>query len=163
VFKWIVEFNVFGHGHAVFGHLRRTPALVEHGISAAGTECAADGLGQFRDPGQQRLPGLIVKHHLLCHVEFPTSAFPQPTPGPNCGTSVNRSNQLDPSDHGRRWSSAERLNRENGVTYNVHGAAEGRHRPWELDSLPLLFPAAEWETLAAGIVQRAQLLDTILA
>lgn len=72
-------------------------------------------------------------------------------------------NRLGPTELSRRWSLAERLIRENGVTYNVHGDAEGRDRPWELDSLPLLFPAAEWEWLAAGIAQRARLLNLILA
>ena len=35
---------------------------------------------------------------------------------------------------GRRWEIAQRLIRENGVTYNVHGDDQGRDRPWELDA-----------------------------
>ena len=34
---------------------------------------------------------------------------------------------------------------ENGVTYNVYAAADGPARPWALDVLPLLVPAAEWD------------------
>ncbi len=71
--------------------------------------------------------------------------------------------RLGPGELKRRWALAERLIRENGVTYNVHGDAEGRGRPWELDSLPLLISAAEWDRLAAGIAQRARLLNMILA
>ena len=51
---------------------------------------------------------------------------------------------------GRRWEIAQRLIRENGVTYNVHGDEQGRDRPWELDALPLLIPAGEWAALAGG-------------
>ena len=37
---------------------------------------------------------------------------------------------------------------ENGVTYNVYADADGPARPWALDVLPLVVPAAEWEPLA---------------
>src|SRR6185503_16166164 len=36
-------------------------------------------------------------------------------------------------------------------------------RPWALDVLPLVLPAAEWEPLAAGLRQRARLLDAMAA
>jgi uncharacterized circularly permuted ATP-grasp superfamily protein/uncharacterized alpha-E superfamily protein len=64
---------------------------------------------------------------------------------------------------GRRWEIAQRLIRENGVTYNVHGDEQGYDRPWELDALPFLIPAAEWSALSAGLTQRARLLNMILA
>ena len=32
-------------------------------------------------------------------------------------------------------------------------------RPWQLDPIPLLIPAAEWETMEAGLIQRARLLE----
>ena len=57
----------------------------------------------------------------------------------------------------------EREVRENGVTYNVYADAKGVERPWELDPLPLLLPAEEWEGIEAGIAQRARLLNAVLA
>ena len=57
-------------------------------------------------------------------------------------------NTLGRQELGRRWEQAQRLIRENGISYNVHGDPAGRDRPWELDGLPLLLPAAEWT--AAG-------------
>ena len=36
-------------------------------------------------------------------------------------------------------------------------------RPWSLDSIPLLIPPAEWSSLEAGLIQRARLLNYILA
>jgi uncharacterized circularly permuted ATP-grasp superfamily protein/uncharacterized alpha-E superfamily protein len=57
----------------------------------------------------------------------------------------------------------EREIRENGITYNVYADPKGVDRPWEVDPLPLLIPPAEWETIEAGIVQRAELLNRVLA
>jgi uncharacterized circularly permuted ATP-grasp superfamily protein/uncharacterized alpha-E superfamily protein len=58
---------------------------------------------------------------------------------------------------------ARRLVVENGVTYNVYADPQGRDRPWALDPLPLLLGAEEWRQIEAGVIQRAQLLNAILA
>ena len=62
-----------------------------------------------------------------------------------------------------RWQIARQRIRENGVTYNVYGDPLGTDRPWSLDAIPMLIPAAEWSYLEAGLIQRARLLNTILA
>lgn len=56
-----------------------------------------------------------------------------------------------------------RLLRENGVTYSVHGAPDGEHRAWQLDAVPLVVSDSDWKTIEAGLIQRAELLDYILA
>ena len=56
-----------------------------------------------------------------------------------------------------------RLIIENGVTYNVYADPQGRDRPWQLDALPLLIDHREWRELEAGLKQRAQLLNALLA
>jgi uncharacterized circularly permuted ATP-grasp superfamily protein/uncharacterized alpha-E superfamily protein len=56
-----------------------------------------------------------------------------------------------------------RLIIENGVTYNVYADPQGRDRPWQLDPLPLLIDGQEWRDLAAGLKQRAELLNALLA
>ena len=63
----------------------------------------------------------------------------------------------------RRWKIARQRIRENGVTYNVYGDPLGMDRPWNLDSIPLLIPPSEWNDLEAGLIQRARLLNCILA
>ncbi|MEP9358717.1 circularly permuted type 2 ATP-grasp protein [Sphingomonas sp. KR3-1] len=42
-------------------------------------------------------------------------------------------------------------------------AGEGEERPWPLSPVPLLIPQAEWQTIAAGIAQRAEVLEAVLA
>ena len=52
---------------------------------------------------------------------------------------------------------------ENGVTYNVYATEQGASRPWSLDVLPAIIPAAEWGPLERGLRQRARLLDAVAA
>ena len=54
-----------------------------------------------------------------------------------------------------------RLLRENGVTYVMHG--EKQHRPWELDPIPLIISSSDWDAISAGLKQRAEVLNLILA
>jgi uncharacterized circularly permuted ATP-grasp superfamily protein/uncharacterized alpha-E superfamily protein len=50
-----------------------------------------------------------------------------------------------------------------GVTYNVYADPKGASRPWELDLLPLVLPAAEWQSIATAVAQRARVLNAVLA
>lgn len=63
----------------------------------------------------------------------------------------------------RRHQEAQRLMRENGVTFNVIDGLRGTARPWQLDPIPLFISAAEWATVEAGLSQRAELLNLVLA
>ncbi len=63
----------------------------------------------------------------------------------------------------RRRQEAQRLLRENGVTFNIHDGLRGAARPWQLDPIPLFISADEWARIEAGLVQRAELLNLILA
>ncbi|MGV8916449.1 MAG: circularly permuted type 2 ATP-grasp protein [Pseudomonas sp.] len=63
----------------------------------------------------------------------------------------------------QRQALLSRQIQENGVTYNVYADPKGADRPWELDLLPHLISAHEWANVAAGIAQRARLLNAVLA
>ena len=63
----------------------------------------------------------------------------------------------------RRRMEAQRLLRENGVTYNVYGDPQGLNRPWELDPIPFLISSEEWAGIEQGLIQRAELMNCILA
>jgi uncharacterized circularly permuted ATP-grasp superfamily protein/uncharacterized alpha-E superfamily protein len=58
--------------------------------------------------------------------------------------------------------SAQRILRENGVTFVAQDDAESTSRPWRLDLIPTLIPEHDWQVLEAGLTQRAQLLNTVL-
>jgi uncharacterized circularly permuted ATP-grasp superfamily protein/uncharacterized alpha-E superfamily protein len=57
----------------------------------------------------------------------------------------------------------ERELRENGIAYNVYADGPAGERRREVDPLPLLIAPAEWQALEAGIAQRADLLNRVLA
>jgi uncharacterized circularly permuted ATP-grasp superfamily protein len=84
-------------------------------------------------------------------------------PRPHCEAFFNFVAGLPPEDVRRRWDLGMRLIRENGVTYNVYGGNDGLDRPWQLDPLPLLITAEEWRRIEAAMIQRATLLNLVLA
>lgn len=63
----------------------------------------------------------------------------------------------------RRQATCERLVQEQGITYHVYGDPRGVERPWQIDPVPLLLPPGEWQALETGLIQRATLLNRILA
>ena len=63
----------------------------------------------------------------------------------------------------RRFAAADRYLRNSGVFYRVYEDAAGIERPWPLSHVPLLIDPTEWRELEAGLVQRATLLEAVLA
>ncbi len=53
--------------------------------------------------------------------------------------------------------------REDGATYNVYADADEHSRPWPLELLPALINADDWARIDAGVVQRARLMEHVLA
>jgi uncharacterized circularly permuted ATP-grasp superfamily protein/uncharacterized alpha-E superfamily protein len=85
------------------------------------------------------------------------------TPRPHWDYLVRCLEQMGPGDLGRRAEEARRLLRENGVTYNVYDDPVGMGRPWVLDLIPVLLTSQEWSVIERGLIQRAELLDLVLA
>jgi uncharacterized circularly permuted ATP-grasp superfamily protein/uncharacterized alpha-E superfamily protein len=52
--------------------------------------------------------------------------------------------------------------RDNDISYNVY-ADNGAPRAWSLDLLPFIIDEKEWAVIAAGVAQRARLLNAILS
>ncbi|CAO4171765.1 Circularly permuted type 2 ATP-grasp protein [Methylorubrum populi] len=74
---------------------------------------------------------------------------------------LERLARLDDREVAARFLSAERHIRDAGISYRVYG--DGREHPWPLGSLPLVIDATDWADLSAGIVQRAALMERIVA
>jgi uncharacterized circularly permuted ATP-grasp superfamily protein/uncharacterized alpha-E superfamily protein len=70
---------------------------------------------------------------------------------------------FSPAELRRRAEICERLLAEQGITYNVYGDPRGIDRPWQLDPVPFVVAPEEWRDLEAGLIQRATLLNEILA
>ena len=63
----------------------------------------------------------------------------------------------------RRVMQVARQLRQDGVTHNVFSDAGAAVRPWSLELLPLLIDPVDWATIEAGVLQRAALLEAVLA
>ncbi len=81
---------------------------------------------------------------------------------PHWQTLMGRLSPLDPAMLEDRHDEAVQLLRQHGATYAVYGDPQGAERPWPLDLLPLVISGDEWATIAAGVAQRARLLNTLL-
>ena len=64
------------------------------------------------------------------------------------------------SDAQNRFELATRHIRDTGVSYRIYG--EETERSWPLNPLPLILGHREWAQIAAGIEQRATLIEAIL-
>jgi uncharacterized circularly permuted ATP-grasp superfamily protein/uncharacterized alpha-E superfamily protein len=71
--------------------------------------------------------------------------------------------RLGTEELANRWEDACQLIRKNGITYNVYSDKPNLDRPLALDPIPLLLSAAEHNALQDGLVQRARLLELVLA
>ena len=67
------------------------------------------------------------------------------------------------ADLNQRMGNLERQVRDNGITYNVYADSHGPQRPWALDLFPLIVTPENWQKIEAGILQRVNLLDHLMA
>jgi uncharacterized circularly permuted ATP-grasp superfamily protein/uncharacterized alpha-E superfamily protein len=60
-----------------------------------------------------------------------------------------------------RFTLATRHIRDSGVSHRVWG--EESERSWPLGQAPLILSSVEWQTIAAGVEQRARLMESLIA
>lgn len=94
---------------------------------------------------------------------FDEAMLPDGWVRPNYTKFLQDIDRLSPRDVRRRWETARRFVHEQGITYHVYGDAAGVERPWRLDPIPLIVSSDEWKSLEAALIQRATLLNRILA
>lgn len=63
----------------------------------------------------------------------------------------------------QRFAAADRYLKESGVFYRVYDDPAAAERPWPLSHMPLLISPADWAVIEAGVIQRARLIETLLA
>lgn len=62
-----------------------------------------------------------------------------------------------------RQGRIDRRVRETGIAYDIFSHPNRPTQRWQLDLAPVVFSVAEWKWLEAALVQRARLLDALLA
>lgn len=71
--------------------------------------------------------------------------------------------RLDETELANRFARADRYLRDAGVFYRVYGAKESSERSWPLSHIPVLIDEKEWAHVSQGLVQRAELLEKVVA
>ncbi len=70
---------------------------------------------------------------------------------------------LGPDELARRFARADQYLRDAGVYYRVYDKVGENEREWPLAHIPLLIEESEWEAIGAGLTQRADLFEAIVA
>ena len=69
--------------------------------------------------------------------------------------------EYEPNEIQQSFATADRRIRNRGLSYRVAG--EKDERVWPISRMPLLLTEEEWRGIADGVVQRAELLEEVLA
>lgn len=62
-----------------------------------------------------------------------------------------------------RFAGADRYLRDSGVFYRIYDDSGTAERPWPLSHVPIVISPADWAQIKAGAIQRAELIEAILA
>ena len=105
-----------------------------------------------------KLPAEVIHHAKRAVIDWYASIYPGlDTPA------VQVLMQTLADDLDRRVGQVAHRIRQDGVTHNVFADTGPAVRPWSLELLPLLIDPVDWATIEAGVLQRAALLEAVLA
>jgi uncharacterized circularly permuted ATP-grasp superfamily protein/uncharacterized alpha-E superfamily protein len=71
--------------------------------------------------------------------------------------------EIATKERSERFARADQYLRDAGVYYRVYEGQGAREREWPLAHIPLIISEPEWQTISAGIEERADLLERIVA
>lgn len=122
--------------------------------SATAGQSAAAGIGSEAESGAPYRPDPDV---------FDEMVGPDGVVRPGWGPLMSWFADLDDDGLHRLDRTARRLLEESGVSFNVYADPDDRAHSWRLDPLPVIMTADEWRGVEAGLIQRARLIESVLA
>lgn len=78
-------------------------------------------------------------------------------------TFIRHFSGLPPEDLARRFARGDQYLRDAGVFFRQYGTGGSTERAWPLAHVPVLIEDAEWKEISAGLIQRAELLEAVVA
>lgn len=75
---------------------------------------------------------------------------------------LQRFSEMEPAEFDRKRLLAEKSYLNQGITFTVYSGDEGTERIMPFDLIPRIIPAAEWEQIERGLVQRLTALNLFL-
>ena len=76
---------------------------------------------------------------------------------------VNHFLALSKEDVAQRFARGDQHLRDAGVFFRQYGKAESAERDWPLSHIPVLIHESEWNHISDGLIQRAELLESVVA
>ncbi len=70
---------------------------------------------------------------------------------------------LSATELGERFQRGDQYLRDAGVYFRQYGQATSQEREWPLSHIPVIIHEREWREIAAGLIQRAELLEAVVA
>ncbi|PZQ46129.1 MAG: hypothetical protein DI556_21095 [Rhodovulum sulfidophilum] len=70
---------------------------------------------------------------------------------------------MGPEDLAGRFARGDQYLRDAGVFFRQYGEDNSTERAWPLSHVPVLIEESEWNTIADGLIQRADLLEAVVA
>ena len=119
------------------------------------------GEARTRD-GVPRKGGMFAGYAHIAGV-FDEMRAPNGDARPHFETLLSELDALGIEEIQRRRDACEQIIHEQGITYTVYGDASGTERPWRLDPIPLVISQTEWRGVEKALIQRATLINRILA
>ena len=71
--------------------------------------------------------------------------------------------RLSPEELSQRTARADQYLKDAGVYFRQYTGTGSTERAWPLSHIPVVIGGAEWRQLSAGIIQRAELLERVMA
>ena len=78
-------------------------------------------------------------------------------------TLIRRMADMPPEEMTARAARADQYLRDTGMYHRQYGAEGGAERDWPLSHMPMLMDETEWDHLTQGLMQRADLLEEVMA
>jgi uncharacterized circularly permuted ATP-grasp superfamily protein/uncharacterized alpha-E superfamily protein len=70
---------------------------------------------------------------------------------------------MSPAELATRRARGDQYLRDAGVFYRHYSATDAPERDWPLNHMPVVIDEAEWSRISAGLIQRANLLEQVVA
>jgi uncharacterized circularly permuted ATP-grasp superfamily protein/uncharacterized alpha-E superfamily protein len=70
---------------------------------------------------------------------------------------------ITPDDLAQRFARGDQYLRDQGVFLRQYGTSTSTERAWPLSHVPVLIEEVEWDQISRGLVQRAEILERVMA
>ncbi|MBY6201005.1 circularly permuted type 2 ATP-grasp protein [Maritalea mobilis] len=118
--------------------------------------------GGAQQPGPEGLPSFLADYHVAPGVAdelFDANGNMRPV----WAGFIRQLSQLTPDQVTERFARGDQYLRDAGVFYRQYSADPLQEREWPLSHVPVILHASEWEDICAGLAQRAELLERVVA